>query len=66
MTAKYRVEGMTCGGCVKSVQNALAALDEDVKVDLKCGTAELSEDVAEVTIKETIENLGFDFGGRAS
>ncbi len=66
MTAKYRVEGMTCGGCVKSVQNALAALDKEVKVDLESGTAELSEEVAEATIKETVEDLGFVFGGRAS
>lgn len=36
-----KIEGMTCGGCVSSVERAVSRLPDvsEVKVDLKAGTA---------------------------
>ncbi|MEM8507999.1 MAG: MauE/DoxX family redox-associated membrane protein [Bacteroidota bacterium] len=44
MTATYRITGMTCQGCVASVQEKLLAVDgvEQVVVDLSAGEAEVS------------------------
>jgi copper chaperone CopZ len=40
-SVKLKVEGMTCGGCVASVENALGRVAgvRKVKVDLAAGTA---------------------------
>ena len=44
------VEGMHCGGCEKRIQNAVSDI---VKVTL-------NKDVDEKTIKEAIEDIGFE------
>ena len=62
---KIKIEGMTCGGCVSSVQNALQAVVgvEAISVSLEDGLAvvaydELACDVS--AIVEAIEEAGFD------
>ena len=66
MEATYKVSGMTCGGCVKSVTNALQRLSPDllVKVSLEDNTATIRGDHNEAAIRRAIEDAGFDFGGK--
>jgi copper chaperone len=62
---KLQVEGMTCGGCVKSVQNALTARDgvSEASADLDSATVTVDFNPAviqESAIRDTIEDAGFD------
>lgn len=66
MAETYKVEGMTCGGCVRSVTNAItkAAPGATVSVDLPTGV--VSVDGAPVDkVKAAVEGAGFDFKGAA-
>jgi len=59
-----KVEGMTCGGCVKSIQNALTAHDgiADAVADLDKAIVSVDFDPAkiqEAVIKDAIEDAGF-------
>lgn len=59
-----KVEGMVCGGCENRVQNALKVIEgvENVVADHTNGivTVTAKEEVSINTIKETIEDLGFE------
>ena len=60
-----KVKGMSCGHCVKSVEGSVGALDgvKSVMVNLKGGTVDIefnNETVALATIKETIDDQGYD------
>jgi copper chaperone len=62
---KLQVEGMTCGGCVKSIQNALTARDgvSEASADLDNATVTVDFDPAiiqEIAIRTAIEDAGFD------
>lgn len=59
---EVKVTGMTCGGCVKSVTNALKALDQnaDVNVSLETQTIQIKTTKDAKDIKTTIEEAGFD------
>jgi copper chaperone len=64
-TIELKVEGMTCGGCVKSIQNALneQAGVNDAIADLDSKTVKVDFDpsaIEEGAIKEAIEAAGFD------
>jgi len=63
--ATYKVSGMTCGGCVQSVTNALQRLSPTltVEVSLEKSTATIRGDHDAAAIKQAIEDAGFDFGG---
>ena len=64
MQATYKVEGMTCSGCVRAVTNALeSAKATNVTVDLEAGTASL-EGLDDTEARQVVEGAGFDFGGR--
>jgi copper chaperone len=67
MSAKYKVSGMTCGGCVRSVTNAIIARDSaaKVEVDLPTGIVSVEGDLSEDAVKDAVEGAGFDFEGRA-
>ncbi|WP_075619860.1 copper chaperone CopZ [Paenisporosarcina indica] len=58
-----QVEGMTCGHCVKSVENSVGALNgvERVLVELNDGTVavEFNNDVDIQKITDTIEDQGY-------
>ena len=68
MAAKYKVSGMTCGGCVRAVTNAITARDAaaQVEVDLPAGVVSVEGDLSEDTVKDAVEGAGFDFGGVAA
>lgn len=64
-TQVINIEGMTCDGCVKSVDSALTQLDgvQSVEVDLEGNKASVTYDssaVAVDAIVEAIEESGFD------
>jgi copper chaperone len=64
----YLVKGMTCGGCVKSVTNALQHADPaaQVSVELESGKVSLQSTLSEDAVKTAVEDAGFDFEGRAA
>jgi len=66
MSEQYKVLGMTCGGCAKSVTNAIqdAAPGADVVVDLD-GKSITVNGVDEPTVKQAVEDAGFEFSGAA-
>jgi len=64
-TTTIKVDGMSCGGCVKSVTGVLTALDGVAKaeVSLERKQAVVEFDAAKVTrdqLKAVIEDAGFD------
>lgn len=63
MKTTYRVEGMTCQGCVRSVSNALdrAGLKAEVDLDRHLAVVEGAHEVT--VVQAAIEGAGFDFGG---
>jgi len=66
-TTTIKVDGMSCGGCVKSVTGVLTALDGVAKaeVSLEQKQAVVEFDAAQVTrdqLKAVIEDAGFDAG----
>lgn len=59
------VEGMSCGHCVKAVENSVGKLQgvTEVKVNLENSTVDVAYDASEVTInaiKETIDDQGYE------
>jgi copper chaperone len=56
-TIQLSITGMTCGGCVNSVQNVLAALPgvQSVNVTLNPGQADVVYDTARITPDELIQ-----------
>ena len=70
MTTRFRVDGMTCNGCARAVENAvkIAVPSASVQVDLdgKLVTVEnVDEAVPADKIKGAIEGAGFTYGGPA-
>lgn len=67
MTTTYRVDGMTCGGCARSVTGAInrIAPQAAVSVDLPSGRVTVDGEADEAAIKGAVEGAGFDFLGRA-
>ena len=66
-TTTIKVDGMSCGGCVKSVTGVLTVLDGVAKaeVSLEQKQAVVEFDAAKVTrdqLKAAIEDAGFDAG----
>jgi len=57
----FKVEGMTCGGCVRGVTNALHRVDADavVNVDLASKTVSVSSAADVQQLKQAIEKAGF-------
>lgn len=63
--AEIKVEGMTCGGCVNSVQNALTQRDGVVAAtaDLDSGMVAVEFDpevIQQPILEEAIVDAGFD------
>ena len=64
-TTTIKVDGMSCGGCVKSVTGVLAALDGVAKAEVSLEQKQAVDefDAAKVTrdqLKAVIEDAGFD------
>lgn len=61
----FTVKGMSCGHCVKAVEDSVGSLAgvESVSVNLDAGTVDVSHDTAAADrkkIEETIEDQGYD------
>lgn len=63
----YRVGGMSCNHCKASVERNLALLPsvEAAEVDLAAGTVAVEGSAAETEVRKVIEELGFEYKGRA-
>jgi copper chaperone len=68
MADAYKVDGMTCGGCARSVSNAItkAAPEAAVTVDLATGTVLVDGGIPVEVVRQAVEAAGFDFGGAAA
>jgi copper ion binding protein len=58
------IEGMSCGHCVKHVEEALSELNGVTKVEVslkdKNATVELNQGVEDSKLKEAIEEAGYE------
>lgn len=65
--ATYRVNGMTCQGCARSVTNAIKAVapTAQVAVDLEAKTVAVDGLVGEEAVKQAVADAGFEFAGQA-
>jgi copper chaperone len=65
---KLKVAGMSCGGCVSSVTQAVsvAAPGAKVSVDLKSGEVAIDGAVSKQAIVAAIEDAGYDVVGEAA
>lgn len=64
--AVLKVEGMSCGHCVQSIEQALTQVGATGKVDLAAKKVEVEYDESKLTIdaiKEAIEDQGYDVVG---
>ncbi|SFE02680.1 copper chaperone [Paenibacillus catalpae] len=62
-TITLKVEGMSCGHCVNSVEGAVKQIGASGKVDLTAGSVTVQFDESKVSldaIKEAIEEQGYD------
>jgi len=64
----YRVTGMTCGGCERSMRGALERAAPDLKVDVshQADTVVVHGTHNADVIKQAVDAAGFDFEGLAS
>ena len=63
MIKTISIEGMHCPNCVSAVKRELEALEGVSKVDVSLEEAQAIvevEDVADETLQEAIEDIGFD------
>jgi copper chaperone len=65
MKQSYKVEGMSCGGCVASVTKAIQAVapGTEVEVQLDGGVVTVTGQVELALVKQAVEGAGFGFGG---
>lgn len=67
MTKKLSIEGMTCGHCVKHVEEALNELDGVIsaKANLaeKNVLVDLSQDINESVFKDAMKEYGYELVG---
>lgn len=63
MRKQINIEGMSCGHCVKHVENALAEVNgvDKVEVSLQDKTAvvQLKSEVDDALLKEAVEEAGY-------
>ncbi len=66
MSETYKVIGMSCGGCAKSVTSAIQSVAPGSDVDVDLDNKTVSVNGAEETIvKQAVEDAGFEFAGVA-
>lgn len=60
-TIKYNVEGMSCGGCGDKITNALkgSVVSTNISLEDKEVLVECSDELSNMSIKSSIEDLGF-------
>ncbi len=59
---ELQVEGATCGGCVKSIENAVSRLDgiSSVSFDLETGLLKVDGTVNKEQVEEAVTLAGFE------
>ncbi len=60
MKAKLIISGMSCGHCVKRVDNALKDLEGVTSAEVKVGEAIVEGTASIEAIKEAIDDAGYD------
>jgi copper ion binding protein len=61
MKKKILIEGMSCGHCVKHVEEALNEIGaKDVSVSLESKSASLDTSASDEEIKNAVEDAGYD------
>ena len=65
---RLKVDGITCGGCVASIQRALgtAAPGAKVSIDAAKGEVEVAGTAVKAAIVAAIEDAGFTVTGEAA
>ena len=61
-TLYLKVDGMTCGNCVRRVENALNRLDgvwASVEMDRHMATVHMKESLSEETLKKAVKDAGY-------
>lgn len=63
----YRVTGMTCGGCAKSLAQAIERAHPGMEFEISVENATLTVVGPSIAseMQEVVESAGFDFGGAA-
>lgn len=66
MAETYRVTGMTCGGCARSVESAIKAEAPGASVTIDLAAKAVSVDGATAEqVKKAVDDAGFGFEGAA-
>lgn len=67
MVERYRVDGMTCQGCARSVTGAIAKLapTASVTVDLPAKIVAVEGEAGADLVRKAVEAAGFEFLGAA-
>lgn len=65
MSATYKISGMDCMGCVKSITRSIKgfAPDVDVNVELETGLVTIAGDFTEAQMKDATKQAGFTYEG---
>lgn len=66
MTKTMHIEGMRCGHCKANVEkalNAISGVKAEVNLDTKTAALNLTKAVSDDTLKNAVENLGFEVTG---
>lgn len=64
MSETYKVIGMSCGGCAKSVTNAILEVAPEARVDVNLDEKSVMVDGAdEASVKQAVEDAGFEYAG---
>lgn len=67
MAQTYRVTGMTCGGCARSVETAIKAAAPGATVAADFAACKVSvEGASEEQVKTAVDEAGFSFEGVAA
>ncbi|BAE50614.1 heavy-metal-associated domain-containing protein [Paramagnetospirillum magneticum] len=65
MSATYRVTGMSCGGCSKSVTSAIQEITPGAKVEVNLEAKAVTvEGADEAQVRQAVDAAGFGFEGR--
>lgn len=64
MKKEIKIEGMSCGHCVKRVENALNELtgvtQVTVSLDESKAVIELSQDISDAVLRDVVDDAGYD------
>lgn len=68
MSKVYTVNGMTCGGCARSVEQAIKAQKADAVVTIDVSTARVTVENGpdDAAIAKAVDDAGFEYAGTAA